>query len=181
VLPDVEGQSQRNPALLTAGAAAVLILSMFLDWYKLDLPERIGGREIDVPTFNAFEGLERADVALVVAAALAIIVAGVVLAGVLANSPGPGIALVLVSLFALAVLIYRGTSRPARLLFGGPVDTTLMFGWFVGLAAALLMVIGALLVYRAGPRLQLEPAEVDEEQGPGTEPTSAEAARARDE
>jgi hypothetical protein len=162
----MDTQPQRTPALLAAGAAVVLFLSMFLDWYKLDLPEQIQGREIDVPTFNAFEGLERSDVALVVAAGLAILVAGVILAGVLASSPAPGIALTAIGLFALAVVIYRGSSSPGRLLFGGEVGTTLQFGWFVGLVAAALMALGGVLAYRAGPRLQFEEVELEEEEEP---------------
>jgi len=159
----MEGQPQRTPALLAAGGAVVLFLSMFLDWYKLDLPEQIRGREIDVPTFNAFEGLERSDVALVVAAGVAILVAGFILAGVLANSPWPGVALSAIGFFALAVVIYRGSSSPVRLLFGVEVGTTLQVGWYVGLVGAASMALGGLLAYRAGPRLQLEEVELEEE------------------
>jgi hypothetical protein len=162
----MDRQPQRTPALLAAGAAVVLFLSMFLDWYKLDLPGQIRGREIDVPTFNAFEGLQRSDVALVIAAGLAILIAGVILARVLADSPAPGIALTAVGVFALAVVIYRGSSRPARLFFGGEVDMTLQFGWFIALIAAAAMALGGVLAYRAGPRLELE-AELDEEKPAG--------------
>jgi hypothetical protein len=172
----MDTQSQRTAALLAAGGAAVLIVSMFLDWYRLDLPRQVGGREVDIPAYNAFEGLQRADVALVVAAVLAVIIAGLVLAGVLANSPAPGISLVVVCWFALAVVIYRGVSRPTRAFFGGEVDTTLRFGWFLALVAAAFMAVAAVLVYRAGPRLQLEALELDEEDRPG-ESRSETAAR----
>jgi hypothetical protein len=184
----METQRQRTPVLLAAGAAVVMFLSMFLDWYKLDLPDQIRGREIDVPTYNAFEGLKRSDVALVVAAGLAILVAGVMLAGILANSPGPGIALTAIGLFALAVVIYRGSSSPTRLLFGGEVGTTLQFGWFVALVAAAVMAVGGVLAYRAGPRLQLEEVELEDEEEPSAErrdrreaETRGEAARTREE
>jgi hypothetical protein len=160
----MEARSQRTPALIAAVAAGVLILSMFLDWYRLDLPDTLGGREIDVPTFNAFEGLERADVALVVAAVLALVFAAVLLAGVLASSPAPGLALLGAGLFALLVTIYRGTSRPGRLLFGDEVGTTLQFGWFVGLVAAGVIALGGLLAYLAGPRLEFALDELDEEE-----------------
>ena len=182
----MEGQPQRTPALVAVGGAVVLFLSMFLDWYRLDLPERIRGREIDVPSFNAFEGLERSDVALVVAAGLAILVAGVILARVLANSPWPGVALTVIGFFALAVVIYRGSSSPVRLLFGVEIGTTLQVGWFVGLVAAGSMALGGLLAYRAGPRLQLEEVEPEEEEPAErrdrreAEPRG-EAARAREE
>jgi hypothetical protein len=155
-------RSQRIGALLAAGAAVVLIASMFLEWYTLELPERIRQPETDLPTFTAFEGLKRADVAVVVAAGLALIVAGLVVAGLVANSPAPGIALVLVSLFALAVVLYRGViSPPGLALFGVNLEMNVSFGWFVSLVAALGMVVGGGLVYLGGPRLELAPADED--------------------
>ena len=89
----MEAHPQRKPAALAAASAVVLVGSMFLDWYRLDLPSQVGGRKVNVPTYNAFEGLERADIYLVVAAALALIFAGMLWAGVLRNSPVPGLAL----------------------------------------------------------------------------------------
>jgi hypothetical protein len=155
-------QSQRGGALVAGGAGLVLIASMFLEWYTLELPERIREREVDLPTFTAFEGLKRADVAVVVAAGVAIIVAGLVLTGILANSPAPGIAAVALSLFALAVVLYRGIiSPPGLALFGVDFEMEVSFGWFVSLVAALVMVVGGVLTYLAGPRLQLEGGEAD--------------------
>jgi hypothetical protein len=154
-------RSQWIPALLAAGAAVVLIASMFLEWYTLDLPERIENAGANLPTFNAFEGLERADVAIVVAAGLAIVIAALVVAGILANSPAPGIALVLVSLFALAVVLYRGViSPPGLVLFRVGLEMEVSFGWFVSLVAAVVMVVAGVLVYLAGPRL--EPAHEED-------------------
>ena len=163
----METRSQKGPAVLGAVSALILIASMFLDWYRLDLPERIAGRDIDVPTFSAFEGLERSDVALVLAAVLALAIAGLLLARVLADSPLPGLALLGAGLFALAVVVYRGSSRPARFVFGQEVDTVLQVGWYLALASAAAMALAGLLAYLAGPRLQLE---VDEEEESGAEP-----------
>jgi hypothetical protein len=148
-------QSQRTPALLAAGAAVVLIVSMFLEWYTLDLPERIQDLDADLPTFNAFEGLQRADVAIVVAAGLAIVIGGLVVARVLADSPAPGVALVAVGLFALAVVVYRGViSPPGLALFGVDLEMKVSFGWFVSLVAAAVIVVAGVVTYIAGPHLQ---------------------------
>lgn len=166
----MEGRSQSTPATIAAVAAIVLIVSLFLDWYGLDLPEQVGGREIDAPTYSAFEGLARSDVFLVVAALLALIFAGMLLARMLSNSPWPGLGLLGAGLFALAVVIYRGSSRPVRPFFGGEIDTTLQFGWFVSLVAAGAIAVGGLLAYRAGPRLQLEEDEPEDDEEPGAEP-----------
>jgi predicted cobalt transporter CbtA len=155
----MDGRSQRMPALAAGVAAVVLILSMFADWYRLDLPSTVGGREIDVPTFNAFEGLERSDVALVVAAVAALILAGVLYARLLAESPAPGLLLIGAGFFAFAVVVYRGSSRPGRILAGEQVDTTLRFGWYIAFAAAAAITVAGVLAYLAGPRLRLEPDE----------------------
>jgi hypothetical protein len=165
----METRSRKRPGILGAAAALVLLVSMFLDWYRLDLPERIGGRQIDVPTFTAFEGLERSDVALVVAAVVALVVAGMLLAKVLSDSPAPALALLATGLFAIAVLVYRGSSRPGRLVFGQEVDTTLQFGWYLALVAAAAVALAGLLAYLAGPRLQLEFDDFDEEEEPGSD------------
>jgi hypothetical protein len=165
----METRSRKRPGILGAAAALVLLVSMFLDWYRLDLPERIGGRQIDVPTFTAFEGLERSDVALVVAAVVALVVAGMLLAKVLSDSPAPALALLAAGLFAIAVLVYRGSSRPGRLVFGQEVDTTLQFGWYLALVAAAAVALAGLLAYLAGPRLQLEFDDFDEEEEPGSD------------
>jgi hypothetical protein len=154
--------AQARGALLAAGAAVVLIVSMFLEWYTVDLPERIRQPEADLPTFTGFEGLKRADVAIVVAAAIVIVVAGLVLAALVANSPAPGIALVVVSLFALGVVLYRGIiSPPGLAFFGVDLELEVSFGWFVSLVAAVGMVVGGVLVYLGGPRLELAPADED--------------------
>jgi hypothetical protein len=154
------GRSRTTWALLAAVAGVVLIGSMFLEWYTLDLPERIRDPEADLPTFTGFEGLKRADVALVAAAGLGVIIAGLVFAGILANSPAPGVALVLVSLFALAVVLYRGViSPPGLVLFGVGLEMQVSFGWFVSLVAAVVMVVGGLLTYLGGPHLEFEGGE----------------------
>ena len=146
--------------MLAAAAAVVLIASMFLEWYTLDLPARIENADANLPTFNAFEGLRRADVAIVVAAGLAILIAALVVARILADSPAPGIAMVLVSLFALAVVLYRGVlSPPGLVLFGGGLEMKVSFGWFVSLVAAVVMVVGGLLTYLSGPHLEFEGGE----------------------
>src|ERR687896_279194 len=110
----MERRSQKSPRMIGAVAALVLLVSMFLDWYKLDLPERVAGRQIDVPTFTAFEGLERSDVALVIAAVLALAFAGMLLAKVLSDSPAPALALLAAGFFALAVVVYHRSSPPGR-------------------------------------------------------------------
>jgi hypothetical protein len=148
--------SQRAAATLVAVGAGGLILSLFLDWYRLDLPSQFRGRPIAVPTsYSGFEALERSDVYLVVAAVVALACVGVLVARVFSDSPAPALVLVMAGLFAVALVIYRGSSRPGALLFGLRVDTTLRLGWFIALAAAASMLIGAVLAYLAGPRLRL--------------------------
>jgi len=164
--------SQRAAAALVAVAAGVLILSMFLDWYRLDLPSQIGGRAINAPSYTAFEALERSDVYLVVTGALTLLVAGLLLARLWAESPLPGLVLGATGLFALALVIYRGTSRPAKLVFGLQIDTTLRPGWFIALLASASIVAGAVLTYLAGRRLRVDGDELEKDEQTGVEPSS---------
>jgi hypothetical protein len=155
-------RSRTTWAMLAAVAGLVLIGSMFLEWYTLELPERVRDTDADLPTFTGFEGLKRADVAVVAAAGVGIIIAGLVLAGILANSPAPGIVLVLVSLFALAVVLYRGViSPPGIAFFGVDLEMNVSFGWFISLVAAVVMIVAGVLLYLGGPRLELASAEED--------------------
>ena len=159
------GRSQRTWALLAAGAAVVLIGSMFLEWYTLGLPEGVRSRGAELPTFTGFEGLERADVAIVVAATVAIVIAVAVAAGAVAGSSTLGIALTAVSLFGLAVVVYRGVISPPGLFFLGiDFEMDVSFGWFVSFAASVLMTVAGALTYLAGPRLQFQTSEAPESQ-----------------
>ena len=158
--------SQTTGAALAAGAAVVLLVSMFLDWYEGDLPEPAQGR-VDAPTYNAFEALERSDVALVLAGVAAIVIAGVLVARLMSESPLPGLALLGVGLFAVAVVIYRGLNSPDKPFFGGTVlEVEPKVGWYIGLASAALIAVGGLLAYLAGPRLELEGVEPEGEGAP---------------
>jgi hypothetical protein len=156
----MQSGSQTTGATLAAGGAVLAIVSLFLDWYKLDLPG-------DVPSYTGFEALRRTDVALVLAAVAAIVIAAVLLARLMSESPWPGLALLGVGLAAAAFVLYRGLNAPSRVepAFGGVVEQNPRIGWYVALVGTVLMAIGGLLAYLAGPRLELP-----EEEGPGAAP-----------
>jgi hypothetical protein len=136
---------QRTAGAIGAASAVVLIMSMFLEWYESKLPSGPGRAAISAPTYNAFEVLERSDIYLVIAAALGILFAGLLLAGVLSDSAASALLLLSVGLFALALVIYRGISRPVDPEVG--IDTTLRFGWVIALLAAGSMALAGLLAY----------------------------------
>jgi hypothetical protein len=154
--PVMERHQQRTASLAVVGAL-VPVASMFLEWYTLEPPEGIPNPRLELPTFTAFEALERADVAIVVAAAFAVAIAVAVVTGVLASPSASDVALIAVSLFALAVVLYRGViSPPGPAILGVDFDMKVSFGWFIGLAASLLMTVAGVLTYLAGPRLKFE-------------------------
>jgi hypothetical protein len=139
--------SHRIGAALGAAGAVVLFLSMFLDWYKLDLSPA----PPKVPTYNAFEGLHRSDVALAVAACVALMLAVVLLAHLFADPRPPAGALLAVGLFATAVVLYRGFKAPPQLVLGRNIDTTLEAGWYIGLVTSVVIWVGGALALLARP------------------------------
>jgi CDP-diglyceride synthetase len=158
--------SQRAAGAAGAVSGAVLIVSLFLHWYQLDLPSHNlrTGKPINAPTYTAFQGLEHSDVYLAVAAGVAVLFALLLVARVLSSSPAPALLTLLAGLFALALVVYRGSSSPEKLFFRSYVGTTLQYGWFVALAAAAALVLAGLLAYLAGPRLNLELASEEDEE-----------------
>jgi hypothetical protein len=158
--------SQRTAGAIGGASAAVLVVSMFLEWYSAKLPSGAGRAAIGTPTYNAFEALERSDVYLVVAAAVGILFAGLLLARVISDSVAPALLLLAAGLFALALVIYRGISRPVDPVVG--IDMTLRFGWVIALLAAGSMALAGLLAY-------LRWLEADKEgDSPGRGDTTAE-------
>jgi hypothetical protein len=136
------GESRQQTGAVLAGAGAVLLaVSLFLDWYQLDLPPQ-GGREREGPTFTAWDGLERTDVYLFVIAILALIGAAVLIGNWIRDSNAAQITVLLLGLAALFLVLYRGLNAPERVIFGVQLDSSLQFGWFLALVAAALIAIG---------------------------------------
>jgi hypothetical protein len=116
------------PLLVLAGSAA-LAVSLFLRWYEV----RRGG-----PTYTAWETFSKADIALAVAAAAGGV--AVVLA-LLTGQRWPYLGGAIAGSLATALIVYL-VSRPpgTRVAVGAVTD----YGAFVGIAGAVVLVVGAL-------------------------------------
>jgi hypothetical protein len=139
--------SQRTAGAIGGASAVVLIVSMTREWYALKLPSTAGPGTISGGTYDAFQALERSDTYLVVAAAVGILFAGVLLTGVRSHSPAPALLLLAAGAFALALVVYRGISRPLEVAGGSQVETNLGLGWFIALLAAAFMALAGLSAY----------------------------------
>jgi ABC-type transport system involved in cytochrome c biogenesis permease subunit len=143
-----DARARSTAAIVGAVASAVLIGSMFLDWYRVDLPQRLQRPGLTPPSFNAFEGLERTDVGILILAVFALVVALAMLADAVPRSQLPALALLGAGLLLVAVLAYRGVDRPPQLILGVEFDTTLRAGWFIALVASLAIAVAGLLALR---------------------------------
>jgi hypothetical protein len=139
--------SQRTAGAVGGASAVVLIVSMTREWYALKLPAAPGPGTISRATYDAFQALERSDTYLVVAAAAGILFAGVLLTGVRSHSPAAALLLLAAGAFALALVVYRGISRPFEVAGGSQVETSLSVGWFLALLAAACMTLAGLSAY----------------------------------
>jgi hypothetical protein len=137
--------SQRTAGAIGGASAVVLIVSMTREWYSLKLLSAPG--TISRATYDAFQALERSDTYLVVAAAVGILFAGVLLAEVRSDSPAPALLLLAAGAFALALVVYRGISRPFEMAAGFQVETSLSSGWFIAVLAAACMALAGLSAY----------------------------------
>ena len=164
-----EAQRYKVGAAIASGAALLLFVSMFLNWYKLDVT---GGGE-NVPTYNAFELLERTDIYIVILCAAAPAVAA---AGFMPAMRRFGLGqwgLTAVGALAVLLVIYRGSERPKLLVFGQQLDTTLQVGWYVSLLMGLVMAAGGVWALSGRPRRPPEEDELADEE------SEAEAAQPR--
>jgi hypothetical protein len=152
----------RNGALIAAAGSALLIISLFLDWYEFKAPSG-NGRSI---TATAWKGLERTDVYLLVLAILALLAVGVLLANWIKDSNAAQLTIAILGVAALFLVIYRGTSPPAPTVFGVKLDTSLKVGWFLAvLSSAAIAAGGALAVVRR-PRPEGAADEAEREAAP---------------
>jgi hypothetical protein len=158
----------RIGAAVAAAGAALLIISLFLDWYQLELPPE-GGRERTGPSLNAWDGLKRTDIYLLVISIGALLAAVVLVANWIRESNAAQITVLLLGLAALFLVLYRGLNAPERVIFGVPLDTSLQIGWFLALISSGLIAVGGALAMERRPAGEgrAERAEPAEPAGPG--------------
>jgi hypothetical protein len=138
-------------AAVAATGGALLLISLFLDWYQFKLPARGGNPARDVSTANAWDGLERTDVYVCVLA-IAALVAAVVLAGNwIRGSNAVQITIVVLGLAAAFLVLYRGLNPPAPLVFGVELDTSLKLGWFLALLSSAGIAVGGAMAFVRRP------------------------------
>jgi hypothetical protein len=158
-----EAQRYKVGAMVASAGAVLLFVSLFLNWYQLDVP----GGGSDLPTYNAFERLERSDIYLVILCAAALAVAA---GGFLPAMRRFGLGqwgLTVVGALAALLVIYRGSERPKLLVFGQQLDTTLQYGWYISLLASLAVAAGGVWALSGRPRRP--PSEEDELEDEGRE------------
>lgn len=155
-------KSLKTAAMLGGLGGVALLISLFLPWYKDDvgkLPEAARGN-LDVESYNAFEGLERTDIMLAVVAGLAILVA-IAAMSVLRDPGALGWTLTGIGLAGVLLVLYRGSELPKpKVAFG--IETSLQFGWYLGLVASAVVVAGGVVALRQRPPREYDDEDEDE-------------------
>jgi peptidoglycan biosynthesis protein MviN/MurJ (putative lipid II flippase) len=124
----MDRQTDRAAPLLVLAGSVALAASLFLRWYEV----RRGG-----PTYTAWETFSKADIALAVAAA------GGAVAAVLAfitRQRWPYLGGAIAGSLAAALIVYLVSRPPGTSVAVGAVTD---YGAFVGIAGALILVVGA--------------------------------------
>jgi hypothetical protein len=148
----VDQSRARTGAALAAIGGVVLVLSLFLDWYQLQLPSQ-GGQDRPGPTFDAWAGLGRTDVLLLAVGIAAVACAVLLYGGWVRRSNLVQAAVLLLGLGAVVLVLYRGLNAPTRVIFGVELETTLQIGWFVAvLASGMIAVGGGAAIDRRSPQ-----------------------------
>jgi hypothetical protein len=162
----------RTGALIAAAGGALLILSLFLDWYEFKAPGG-GGRSVSA---SGWKALERTDIYLLVLAILALLAVVVLVADWVKDSNAAQLTVAVLGVFALFLVIYRGTSPPAPVVFGVKLDTSLKYGWFLALLSSAAITAGGAMavVRRPRPEGAVDEAEgaVDEVEGEPAPPAA---------
>jgi hypothetical protein len=166
--PSAEEQDRARTVggALGLGGGALLLISLFLAWYKDDLADLPAAARaaVDVETYSAFEGLERTDVMIAVVAGLAIIVGVAALASMFRNVGAVGWTLTALGLAGALLTLYRGSERPEpKFAFG--IETSLQFGWYLALLSSLAVVAGGVVALRKRTRRPREEWEDVEDEG----------------
>jgi hypothetical protein len=167
--PEEQQKARTTGAALGLGGGAVLLISLFLNWYKDDLsslPAAARGG-VEAASYTAFEGLERTDVMIAVVAGLAILAGIAALGSVFKNVGAVGWTLTALGLAGALLVLYRGSERPEpKFAFG--IETSLQFGWYLALVSSLVVVAGGVVALRKRTRRPREDWEDEEDEG--TEP-----------
>lgn len=130
---------------IASGSAIVLLISMFLDWFVIEIPDTTGvDFFLDGTGQSAWDSFEYTPIVLAVAIVAALAVAGLRLAGFATRALRPANALVAVlGLIAVLLIVYRIMDPPSvggsfRGFFGTAVSAgrTVQVGIFLGLLGA---------------------------------------------
>ncbi len=141
---------------IASASAIVLLVSMFLDWFVIGIPDTTGVTFfLDGTGQSAWDSLDYIPIVLVVAIVAALAVAGMRLAGLashslrLANVLVAALGLVAVLLIAFRIIDPPSVGGSFRGFFGAAVtaERTVQLGIFLGLLGAVGISFGGWLAY----------------------------------
>src|SRR3954454_14222722 len=152
--------------MIAAGSGLVLFLSLFLEWYSVNIRGFTG----DLPTVTGWRALGFIDILLFLVAVIAIAVAVLKAAGMLPPPrlpASPGFILLVVGGIAVILVLFRIISIPDEGAGNLPgVDVGRSFGIFLALLAAAGVALGGWLTWNEEGKPS--PGSAGAGAGPGT-------------
>jgi hypothetical protein len=152
--PTFDTSRARFGDLIAAGAGLVLFISLFLNWYSVDVKSSVGGFNSTAlsESGSGWEALGFIDILLAICALIAIAVAVMRMMGVLPRGlpVTPGQLLLLVGGIATILVLFRILSIPhgdVPDLPGVDISFGREFGIFLALIAAIAMAVGGWLTW----------------------------------
>jgi hypothetical protein len=140
----------RAPLLLSLAGAALMPISLFLDWYEVDEGATGDNAKIALKGWDSFESTDT----VLVLAAIA------VLALVLWSPPYVARAVMIVGALATGFIVVQLVDSPVILGFVDRSDVSLKIGAYLGLLGAVLVVVGGAISSAASaPRTAPDPAD----------------------
>lgn len=126
------------PLLVALAGAALMPVSLFLDWYEVSEGATGDNAAIPLTGWDAFESTDT----VMVLAALAVLVL------IVLSPPYVTRALMIVGALATGFIVVQLIDQPAILGFVDRADVTLKIGAYLGLLGALLVVAGGAMSSR---------------------------------
>jgi hypothetical protein len=136
---DIDLSRLQRGDIISGIGGLILLMSLFLPWYSVDLGENVSLCGAANDSCTAWQTFKFLDFLLLAGCAAPFILVWIIARGHKLSWP-PGEVTAIVGITATALILYNGVIDRAG---NQPSSIHLDFGWYLGLAGSLLLLLGA--------------------------------------